>query len=50
MTLLNASAHIVANAGSHDRTGEPFDPDGVVSRVLANPQYGQVRGGGDDGA
>lgn len=44
MTLVNASGHVVANAGANDRRGEYFDPSGVVSRVLANPKYGQVGG------
>lgn len=42
MTLLDASATILVNAGAHNRTGESWDPHGIVSRVARKPKYGQV--------
>jgi hypothetical protein len=43
MTLLDPAKRILVNAGGRNRSGEVWDPDGIVSRVLAKPRWGQVR-------
>ena len=42
MTLLDKDAKIVVNAGANNRTGQHWDPDNIVARVLRKPKWGQV--------
>lgn len=49
MTLVDTTGVIRVNAGSVNRTGQAWDPQGIVSRVVRRPKYGQVGGGGVKG-
>ena len=41
-TLLSKSATILVNAGKHNRSGETWDPYGIVTKVANHPRWGQV--------